>query len=79
MDEDNDFAGYIADLVIGSQKARKSGSPATADVLDDQLDFAVKDAVRVGAIKNKPAFQHSVARQVIKRGGTKLIDLVSKD
>jgi hypothetical protein len=71
-----DFHGYIADLMLAAKEARNSGSHGSADMLDDQLAFAVHDAAKAGVIQNHEAFRNSVGQQLLARAGPRLHDIL---
>jgi len=71
-----DFPGYIADLALAAHKARNTESPFNAKMLEDQLDFAVKDAKRVGEIGDPDKFRMSVATRMVERAGPRLYDIL---
>lgn len=72
-----EFPDYIADLLIASQKARQTGSHQSADMLDDQLSFAVQDAMRTKEISDPPKFKMKVAHSIVLRGGSDLFGILS--
>ena len=71
-----DFHGYIADLALAAQQARNTENHGNASLLDDQLDFAVKDAQRVGEISDPNKFRMNVAARMVERAGLRLYDIL---
>lgn len=71
-----DFAGYIADLALAAQEARNTNSHGNAELLEDQLDFAVRDARRVGEISDPDGFRMSVASRMVEHAGPRLYDIL---
>lgn len=70
-----DLHHHFADLAIAAQEQRNKGSPQSAQMLDEELAFAVHDAVRVGAV-NPATLHNDVAHAVIARGGATLHELL---
>ena len=71
-----DFSGYIADLALAAQQARNTEDHGNASLLDEQLDFAIKDAQRVGEISDPDKFRMSVAQRMVERAGPRLYDIL---
>lgn len=60
--------------MLAAQKARNTGSNSSADMIDNDLHFAIGDAARAGQIGDHEEFRQNVAHKVIERGGHNLID-----